>query len=229
MEIVNVKSNYDVLPVNAILSDDTIIPGINGRKVDVDDSFNNMRSGGVFREEELVFNELSPSDSLVNNKDKYIVKGNGSKKEVALLMIYDKKYDDSIDKIDNITIFINHNNLNISNIGKLKNNEIYTYGNNGLYNEEILLNDNTIINRLSNNNSIYCLTKEKKEEVIKLCSNKDMYTILPNIIGGYYEIKNRLSNGSIILLDNLNDIDIIIKYIQSKGYKIVSLSNLISE
>ena len=46
---------------------------------------------------------------------------------------------------------------------------------------------------------------------------------------GYYNIKNNLSNGSIILLNNLNNIDIIVKYINSRGYEIVGLNKLLSE
>ena len=56
-----------------------------------------------------------------------------------------------------------------------------------------------------------------------------MYTIIPNIIGDYTEIKNNISNGSIILINNTNNLNIIIKYINSKGYNIVPLSNLLKE
>ena len=56
-----------------------------------------------------------------------------------------------------------------------------------------------------------------------------MYTIIPNIIGDYTEIKNNISNGSIILINDTNNLNIIIKYINSKGYNIVPLSNLLKE
>ena len=56
-----------------------------------------------------------------------------------------------------------------------------------------------------------------------------MYTILPNIIGDYEDIKKEITNGSIILLNNSNNLNIIIKYINSKGYQITPLSNLLKE
>lgn len=229
IEIVSVKSFYDVLPVNAIIEDDTVIPGIRGREIDVEKSYENMKLGGVFREEELIFKDLYPVSSLSDNKDKYIVKGNSTSKKVAIIYILNDNNIGKVKKNDYITIFINHKDLNISNINLLKEKEIYTYGNNGVYDSEMITSDNALINRMSNNKSSYCLVKEKNEEVLNLCNEKDMYVIFPSIIGGYYEIKNNLSNGSIILLNNLNDIDSIVKYIESKGYNIVTLGKLLSE
>lgn len=228
-EIINVKSNYNIAPVNAIIDDDTIIPGIIGREVDVDKSYQNMKLGGIFREDALIFKNLFPYDILKDNKNKYIVSGNNSKKEVALLFVFNSNNIEKINLINNLTIFINHKDLTINNINLLNNKEIYSYGNNGLYTDEILTNDNALIDRLSNNKSKYCITKEKNDNVLEICSKNNMYTVIPNIIGGYYEIKNKLSNGNMILLNNLNDVDSIIKYIKSKGYNIVALSRLLNE
>lgn len=227
-EIENLKGEYDVLPVNAILDNDTIVPGIKGKEIDVDESYDNMKIGGIFREDALVFKDLYPASSVSDNIDKYIVKGNSNKKEVSLIVILNNNID-KIKNMDNITIFINHKDITTSNIKLLKNKEVYTYGNNGIYNKEILTNDNTLINRLSNSKSNYCLVKEKDDNILKLCSENNMYTVIPNIQGDYYNIKNNLSNGSIILLNNINNIDIIIKYIESKGYEIVGLNKLLSE
>lgn len=228
-EIVSIKSNYDVLPVNATLDNDTVIPGVKGREIDIDKSYENMKLGGIFREESLIFKDLYPSTSLKDNKNKYIIKGNSTKKEVSILIILNSNNINKIKEIDNITVFINHKDLTISNINNIKDKEIYTYGNNGTYNAETLTNDNTLINRLSNNKSSYCLVKDKDSEILNLCNSNNMYVVIPSITGGYYNIKNNLSNGSIILLDNLNEIDTIIKYIKSKGYNIVTLSKLLSE
>ena len=227
-EIESLKSEYDVLPVNAITYNDTIVPGIKGREIDLDKSYDNMKIGGILREDALVFKDLYPTSSINNNIDKYIIKGSSSKKEVSLIVILNNNID-KIKNIDNITIFINHKDITGSNIKKLKDKEIYTYGNNGVYNKEILTSDNTLINTLSNNKSKYCLVKEKNDSILDICSENNMYTIIPNIYGEYYNIKNNLSNGSIILLNNLNNIDIIIKYIESKGYEIVGLNKLLSE
>ena len=95
---------------------------------------------------------------------------------------------------------------------------------------------NNLINRITNNNTIYCLSKTKNKKVLSLCSSYDLYTIIPSItvIGDpYSDVKNNLKSGSIILLniDNktLNQLEIIIDYIQGKGLKIATLSKLLSE
>lgn len=228
-EISNMKSSYDVLPVNAVIEEDTIVPGIIGREVDVNKSYENMKLSGIFREDALIFKDILPSNSLNNNMDKYIVKGNGNKKEVALIVVFNSNYINKLNKIDNITVFFNHKDLDVDNIKKIKENEIYTYGDSGVYTPEILLSDNSLINRTSNNKSLYCLVKNKNREKLDMCNDNGMYVVFPNIIGGYYEIKNSLSNGSIILLDKFNEIDNVVRYINSKGYIIVTLSELISE
>lgn len=228
IEIETKKRDYEVKPVNAVLNEDTIVPGISGRQIDVLKSYEEMKSSGIFREELLVYKSLYPSSLLSSNKDKYIIKGNNDKNKVALLLILNVK---DIEKItnNNLTLFLNHKDINIENINKLKTNEIYTYGNNGIYTKESLTSDNSIINRISNNTSKYCLSKEKNKSLLEVCIQNDMYTILPNIIGDYEDIKKEITNGSIILLNSPNNLNIIIKYINSKGYQITPLSNLLKE
>ena len=82
----DIKDSYEVLPVNAIINNDTIIPGIKGIEVDIDKSYEEMKLGGIFREEALVYRDIMPSNSLVNNMDKYIIRGS-NKKNVALVII----------------------------------------------------------------------------------------------------------------------------------------------
>jgi len=228
-EISNIRYNYEVLPINAYIEEDTIIPGIVGKEIDINESYEKMKLSGIFREEALVFKDILPSSSLSDNINKYIVKGNSNKKEVAIIVIFNNNYVNEINKINNITVFFNHKDLNTENIKKLIDKEIYSYGNNGVYTSEILLSDNSLINRMSNNKSFYCLVKNKNHEVLDICNNNNMYVVFPNIIGGYYEVKNNLSNGSVILLDRFNDVDNVIRYINSKGYNIVPLGELISE
>lgn len=222
------KDKYEVLPVNAVLDSNTIIPGVKGKSVDLDKSYENMKVSGIFREDYLVYNDILPSEMLSNNMDKYIIGGNTSSNRVSLLVITNYN---NIDKINNnnITIFLNHKDVSINNIKKINKNSIYTYGNNGIYSDEILSNDNTIINRISNNKSIYCLSKDKNSDTLTVCNKNNMYVVIPNIIGDYADVKNNISNGSIILLNNINNLDIIIKYIKSKGYDIVSLEELLTE
>ena len=67
----NIKKDYEVLPVNAIIDNDTIVPGKKGLEVDIDKSYEEMKLGGIFREESLIYKDILPSSSISNNKDKY--------------------------------------------------------------------------------------------------------------------------------------------------------------
>lgn len=228
IKINNIKEDYEILPVNALIEEDTIIPGKKGLEIDIDKSYENMKLGGIFREESLIYKDVIPSSSINNNKDKYIIKGS-NKKEVSILIIYNDRDYNKIKDNNNITIYLNHKDINTNNINKLKDKEIYTYGNNGIYNNSILENDNTLINRLSNNKSKYCLLKEKNIEYLNICNKNNMMVVIPNIQGNYLDIKNNLSNGSIILLEDITNIEIITKYIISRGYKITPLSKILEE
>ena len=62
-----------------------------------------------------------------------------------------------------------------------------------------------------------------------MCSKNKMYTIIPSIDKSYSDIKSNIKNGSIIMVNNIKELDVIVNYINSKGYNIVSLGELLSE
>ncbi len=222
--------DYKVESVNAIITDTTIIPGIKGKEVDLDKSYEKMKLEGVFREESIVFKDIYPEDTLSSNKNKYIIRGNPSKNEVSLLYIVDSRSDlEKVRKLKNISLFVNTNYLSIEITNELRNNEIYSYGNNGVYSEDNIRKSTNIINRLANNKIIYCLVRKEDDNVLNICQKAGMSTIIPTIQGDYLEVKKNLSPGSIILLSSLNNYDIIIRYINSKGYQIIGLSELLKE
>ena len=244
IEINNHKDEYEVLATNATIESDTIIPGIVGKTVLEKESYNNMKNIGTYLENYLVFENVKPEISVENNYDKYIISGNKNNKSISIIFIISNKK--QLDIIENklkgktisINYFITEDFLaKYSNaIKDLKNREIYNYGNNGEYTEEKLLYNNNLITRITNNNSKYCLAKEKNDKILKLCSKNKLYTILPNIIiknNMYSEIKDKIENGSIILVDsnniNINNLNNTINYIKLKGLNIVYLKTLLSE
>lgn len=230
VEITKQKDKYKVEPTEAIITENTVIPGIEGKEIDVDKSYEKMKTEGVFREQSIIYNKVTPTNSISNNKDKYIIKGNNNKQEVSIIVIVDKNNTiDKIYNIDNITLFIDSKYLTIDNLNKIKSKDIYSYGNKGVYNNELLLSDNTLIKRKNNKVPLYCLSKEKNEDTLNICNNNDMYVVIPNIVGDLLNIKKSLSKGSIILLEDINNINLIIRYINSKGYQIVPLSTLLKE
>ena len=238
-EIINLSNNYKLSSNEAVVSNDTIIPGSNGREVNVDKSYKKMRTGNVFNDKLLVFNVIYPEYKLKDNMDKYIINGNINKKEVSIVFIINN--DNNLDKIISIldnkkvvsNLFIEYNYLfnNINKIKKYNNHNIYSYSDKYTYDTLVIANN--IITRTMNNKPIYCLSKTKNKDNINVCSYSNMYTIIPSINGGYNDIKSNLSNGNIILLDTsintVNELNLIINFINSKGYDIVGLDKLLSE
>ena len=244
IEIKEIKDKLKVDAINAQVENDTIIPGINGKKVNIEKSYKSMKLNGVFRKEDIIYDKIYPKISITNNKDKYIISGNLKKQAISLLFIinnnnYNNKLENII-KNKNITVnyFVDYNYL-ISNSTKIKNitnSEFYSYGNNGTYTPDNIIFSNNLISRISKNKSNLCLTKEKNKKTIEICSKNELYTILPTIIvekKPYIKIKNTITPGNIILLpinqETINELPIIIDYIKGKGIKIIGLKELISE
>ena len=82
-----VSSDYYVEAVEAVVLGDYFIPGINGRRVNVDSSYSNMKKRGVFDKNLLLYDVIYPSESLKSNLGKYIVGGNGVRKNVSLVFL----------------------------------------------------------------------------------------------------------------------------------------------
>ena len=240
----NIQDNYFIEPQNASIVSNTIIPGINGQRINIEASYKNMKTEGIFNQNLIEYEKIIPEKSITNNKDKFIIKGNDQKQEISLIFILtNSKYLNKIESILNnkniiANYFTDYDYLieNSTKIKEMNNKEIYSYGNNGDYTQDNLLFSNNLINRISKNNAIYCLSSDMNKEILNICSKNELYTIVPNIIGtkdNYSLIKNNISNGSIILMNMTNDtakeLDTIIDYIKGKGYKIVGLSRLLSE
>ena len=239
MEIVEVAESYKIFPNEAIVTNDTIIPGTNGKVVNIDKSYKKMRKGNIFNINLLEYDILYPEYTLSDNLDKYVIKGNNSKKEVSILFIINSN--NNLDKIMKIldkknvvsNLFIDYVflNNNITQIKTYNNHNIYSYQDG--YTHDTLVISNNIIKRISNTNPIYCLTREKNDSTINVCSYSNMNTIIPSINGNLNDIKRNLGNGSIILFDTgvstVSELSYIIDFITGKGYNIVGLDKLLSE
>ena len=243
-EILTISDSLKIDPINAIINDDEVISGLNGKKINIDKSYQNMKKLNMYKESMLVFDEILPEVSI--NYDKYVIKGNELKNEVALVF--------KVDSIDNIklinkvltekntlaTFFIDGNivkdNMNLVLELAQDGYEIENLGYNGNYSSEKLTWTNNMIESLTNKKTNYCYTEFKDKNILELCSTNKMYTIKPTINTGNYPfltIKKNLESGSIISFDlsdkTLKELPSIISYISQKGYNIVSLEQLISE
>lgn len=237
IKIKEAKKDYDIKPINAIIQEDTIIPGKSGKQINIESSYKNMKKIGKFEKSLITYETIYPEISIYNNFNKYIISGNKYQKQVALIyIINNNKTTDSIKNIlksknTTISLFIDSSflNNNIDILNELKEYEIYNYGQQGVYTKDNLLIANNIINNKSNNNSTYCLFLNKNNSSLENCSNMKMLSITPSITGTYNDIKKKLTNGSIILINNTQELPNIIDYIKNKGYTIETLSKIITE
>lgn len=242
--MIKIKENEEknnIPSTNAIINKNTITPGLSGKEINIDKSYKEMKKLGTYNENMLVYTKVLPEVSINNNKNKYIRSGNKNFTEVSLIFKINKNTDlqkllTLLDKNNTkANFFISYEYLekHINEIEKEKNIEYYNYGKNGTYNDEIILIANNIISKKSNPANI-CLTETNTNNTLKICSENEQFTIYPGIINGTINsIKSKINNGSIISFEvtntTLNELPLIINYINSKGYTISLLSELINE
>lgn len=246
IKIIKESENYNVEAVNAVLEDNYIIPGINGKKVDINKSYEKMKKLGEYNANLLVFVSDYPDISIKNNYDKFIIKGNDQKPEVSLIFKVDATNNiNSILKIlkskEAPATFFVEDNLIEENSSLLKDiikdgHQIEPLGTSGNYTESKLKIANNTIKNITDENAKYCYSENDNKETLELCSKNNMYTIRPSLISttyAYKDIKNNLQAGNIFSL-SINDytkdeLAIIISFIRQKGYDIVSLDELLDE
>lgn len=238
IEINKIKDDKYIQSIGPIINEDEYIVGINGCEVDINKSYNKMKSVGKFKEELIVMKQVKDNDNLDN---KYIISGNKMNKNISIIFILNNDInEDIIEYLNSKKITINYfvdknylekNTMMIKFLSKYNN--IYYYGDNGIYEDKYIIYANNLIGINSNNESSYCLTDKKDEKLLKLCTSYQMKTIKTDYIKNdlYNNVKEKLSNGSIITINSndLNNVKASINYIVSRGYNIVTLDNLFNE
>lgn len=74
MKIIKIKKDsYYIKPINTIITKHFIIPGINGRKINIKKSYNNMKGINEFKESLLAFDEIKPNKTIDNIYNKVII------------------------------------------------------------------------------------------------------------------------------------------------------------
>lgn len=245
MTIKETSSKYKVESIDGKVNNNTFIPGVNGLEVNNKKSYKSMKQYGMFNPNLLKFDEVSPKNKLKNNYDKYIISGNNSKNMISLIFVIHK--DDNIDDIIDIlnkkkvkaNFFVDgywfeENNDKVTSLIK----DGHVIGNlsyNLNYNDGAFVWMDTIIKRIGKQKEGYCFAKEENEQNLQICALNKNFTIKPTIITENYTkmVKENLTSGSIISFEVneslKKELPVIINYINSKGYKIDNLNNLLSE
>ena len=220
--MLDIKENtsiYNKTKMESIIKDNTIIPGVTGKTVDADKSYSNMKFNNKFDPNLISYKLDYPKIRLKDNKDKYIIKT--QKEEVSLIIKINKSFNSSILNIDDKVSFymdnsfIKNNTLLVSDLVSKK----YT----------ILNNQNDYLKNVVGQKNTYCLAKDINDKILSQCKSNS-HTVIPNIIfsNNYFKFNKELSSGSIILTD-LSNYKSVLKIVKNKGYKIVSLDELLSE
>jgi len=240
-EVENNAFNYRIEKVEATVNGNTIIPGINGKTVDINKSYSSMKQIGFFNENNLVYKINKVENNLAENTDKYIINGNLTKKEIALVFKVDLN-----DDIDNIVKILNNNDtpatffINTS-FAQQRSKDMkkimlqgHTIGNLSDDNDYIWLK--TLIMSMTNQKNNYCIVTSENFDRLYFCDKYNDYTIkVNNIIDDFplIETKNNLTNGKILYFEIndklINELSNINNYIISKGYRLVSLETLLKE
>lgn len=246
IEIKNRQDLYYQKPIEGIVDNDTFVPGISGKKVNIEKSYKKIKQYGMFNDSLLVYDDVKPNNQLNNNLDKYIIGGNSLKKQVSIILTVD-----SSNYLDEVLKILNDKNINVNFfIGgtwlEENTNYLLNFINNGhdigsmSYNMDYTDSsypwmDNKIKKATKEENS-YCYNITDNENTLNMCSRYNNYTIRPNIIldNNYLKnIKEQLKAGSIISLPLEKEVvrllPAICNYIKSKGLEIVTLKDLLKE
>lgn len=243
-EVISYKNKNDILPIEPTVNDNEIIIGVSGMVVNEKESYKNMKDDDGFDKNKIVYDKKTPKTSILNNYDYYIKKGN-DKNNVASI-IFKVTSDDNIDEILSlvaktgvkVNFFIDGAYLekNVETAFSMVNLncEIYNLGYDGKYSKSMIGVTNNLIESITLKDSKFCLNEEKNDDYKKLCKSKKMYSILPTLIDPtILDLKENLEKGIIISYDlsnyNYNEFKLMINTITSRGYKIETLSKMLTE
>ena len=238
------QTKYEIKPVNAIIQEDIIIPGIVGQTIDKEKSYHKMKQYGTYNEAMTVLKEIKPDISIDSYYDKYIEKGNNTKRRMALIFPIQEEKELStilpiLEKKEVVgTIFIDGNIIDhsISLIKKYKDNEYELLSFQNEYNPSYLKTAESYLESITKKKTKYCYTEKENKELLDYCSKNKHHTIKPKYRFKEdltYQIKNTLENGviySIIMSDdNKNEVGILIDRIKERGYQVETLDQLLTE
>lgn len=231
------KDNYYVSGMSAKITDKFIVPGLAYKEVNVGKSYDVMSKKGIYDESFYVYNLTEPEISITNNYDKYIKEGNKEKKMVSLVFMIDNRNILDIQKVVGntpVSYIIDSYNID-SQVSELA--QISKIDSDILINNTNENNYKLIINKLNSLDfeNIHCFNELQNEEYLLRCADDSKYSIsTPLIVNSPLKyVKNNLKAGSIFTF-KVNDILInelpnVINYIESRGYKITTLTNHLSE
>ena len=206
---------YDKKCVEGSINEYGVILSFSGKLVDKNKSYSNMK-GSLFNENLIEYKKDECILNKEDNMDKYIISGNRIVNNISLVIdVTNKRY------FEKMIGILDKYNLD-SNL--LVNDSFTGSG-------DVLLYKGKNIKEFKNKyDSFYCTG-----EIIDICKKEKINTIrIMNYIDDnlFFNIKKFLNNGNIIFIkessNNLSEFEIVINYIKSRGFNIVSIDELLS-
>lgn len=244
-EIKNSSKDYKINAINAIIKDNTIQSGLSGVDIDYKESYSRMKQYGTYNESLTSIKKVEPTISIKDNYDKYVIGGNLNNKNISFVFILNDM--DNIYSLLNIldeknikTNFfidgnlIEDNILLIKKISEKHSIDILSY--NGEYDKSLIISSKLYLEKIINKNCLFCYSEIDNDKLINICSENKMYTLKPSVVFDKYlydGIKNNLYNSSIIGIhvtkNIIYELSSTVDYVRGRGYKIVSVNELIRE
>lgn len=242
-EIKDKNNKYNIEPTNAIIKDNTIIPGKNGKEIDYETTYKKMKEYGNYNELLMTLKETKPTISIDDNYDKYIIGGNKERKSVALVFKIEKTFPKDIIKIindKNITATFFIDGIYIENyyqeLNKMNNFELELLNYNADYEEIEFTSSKNYLESIIGKKLKFCYSESEKDKVINLCQKLKMHTVIPTLkvkSNLYQEVKENLSNSIIISIPISSNtkyhLPTTIDYVKSRGYNFETLEKLLNE
>ena len=120
-EIIKNKAKYEYDPIEGrIINNKYFIPGINGRKVNINKSYNKMKKSGYYKSNHFVYDQVFPKYRLKDNKLP-ILRANSYYQGIAIISYYQIESLTSYQEYQNYPYILNVIFLNNSNYLILKN------------------------------------------------------------------------------------------------------------
>lgn len=219
--IKNNSNNYCETSVNAIIDNNTIIPGIKGKKVNEMESFLNMKDFGSFNVNYLIYDHFKPEISLEDNYDKIIISGNKTLRQLTILIR------------DNVSIenYVKSKNIKYSKLIDIDD-KLNTGENINIENDKDSFNDLDLLLKKKSLNKNICIINYSN---IEACKENKYYLVDPSLSlknNNFVNTLTNISNGSIILIDDnlsLNNFKIFENKVLNSDIKFVYLSKIIEE
>lgn len=109
-QILTYKENNNISPIDAKIEKENVIPGINGKSVDVNKSYNEMKYQNKFNESSIVYKEEPPDVSIDDYPNIIITRGNPEKKSTSIIIT---KHNQNLN-------YLKEKNINFDFIDKIK-------------------------------------------------------------------------------------------------------------